>query len=1142
MSQRHLADLRQGLARVRRRWLAARWMRGLARVVVGALLALLVVLATDRWASLPDVPMLWTVALAGLAALLFGIRVGWGLRERPSDRRVARFVEEQCPEFEDRVVSAAEVEAARRSVFQPLVVADAVERLRGLDLTRVVSRGRFRRAVGSAGVAVGALVVVMMTGVVPISRVVSTAWVYAFPSQFRLEVEPGDVRLVAGQPLRVRARLVGGGDQSVRTAPTLSLMDGGRRRDVLMRQTEDGYLVQFPAVDRNFTYRIALAGVASRDYRVDALVPPGVRTIDVAYTYPAFTGRAARVEEDGGDVFAPVGTTVQLSIHPDIPLASGYLVFGDGQTEPLTPLESGVWRATLVVASNDSYHVEITSRQGLTNPAQPEYVIRANADQPPDVRIERPGADREVTPLEEVPIDVRAWDDYQVGAMELVYQVSGRSEQTLPFPLGDPAAVVTGTRTLFIEELDVEAGAFITYYARAREGGLGDESRQARSDIFFLEIRRFDNEFEEAQSQGAMAQDIADLQKLAAQQKQIIVATWRLDEDPNRLGLHDDLDAVADAQQELRLSATGAAKRVRGRGRQRAAGDTGLAAENRAMVAAVDAMTAAETALRADDTGQALPHEMEALDQLLTAQAAIRRKQVSTQRSQGSGAAGGQAQLDLSALFDRELRREQETSYETSRRPGPDLTENESEALRRLRELAERQARLNREVSNRRDAAMTDEQRRTLERLRRDQQELRAQLEELIDQLSRASGSEDQTRSNANAELQRVADQMQRSMSGLRRRDPSTAQEYGQEALEALRRVERGLRDAGTAGAVGRLGELQLEAQRLAAAQRRLGGPETRSQNTVADEQDALADRVDALDDGMSDLVDVARTGQIRGAPEVEAARDLLARGAIAGRMRAEAERGRRADDDIEEANGSSPGARGEQQALAEELAAVARLLEGALARDDVQQRRAAQLGAARELRERLEQLEREVNGEGRRAASESGAQSEGRAESSRPGRPGPASTGGREPSEGAQTASARNGQRSGRLGVGGAMRAASRLQAEVLDPLEQQPGLLEALQRSSPELARHLERWAEEWRSVSASGTQASKLDYGEWVSLRRDLVSALQQFEAEQSSELASQALRDRYAAGIPDTVPEQYRVLVDEYYRALATTRSP
>ena len=76
----------------------------------------------------------------------------------------------------------------------------------------------------------------------------------------------------------------------------------------------------------------------------------------------------------------------------------------------------------------------------------------------------------------------------------------------------------------------------------------------------------------------------------------------------------------------------------------------------------------------------------------------------------------------------------------------------------------------------------------------------------------------------------------------------------------------------------------------------------------------------------------------------------------------------------------------------------------------------------------------------------------------------------------------------------------------------------------------------------MSASGTQVSKLDYGEWVSLRRDLVSALQQFEAEQSSELASQALRDRYAAGIPDTVPEQYRVLVDEYYRALATTRSP
>ena len=57
--------------------------------------------------------------------------------------------------------------------------------------------------------------------------------------------------------------------------------------------------------------------------------------------------------------------------------------------------------------------------------------------------------------------------------------------------------------------------------------------------------------------------------------------------------------------------------------------------------------------------------------------------------------------------------------------------------MRRLRELAERQAALNRELAEHEEAEPDDELRRTLERLTRAQHELREQLEELTDQLAR---------------------------------------------------------------------------------------------------------------------------------------------------------------------------------------------------------------------------------------------------------------------------------------------------------------------------------------------------------------------------------------------------------------------
>ncbi len=99
---------------------------------------------------------------------------------------------------------------------------------------------------------------------------------------------------------------------------------------------------------------------------------------------------------------------------------------------------------------------------------------------------------------------------------------------------------------------------------------------------------------------------------------------------------------------------------------------------------------------------------------------------------------------------------------------------------------------------------------------------------------------------------------------------------------------------------------------------------------------------------------------------------------------------------------------------------------------------------------------------------------------------------------------------------------------------------MLRALREADPGLVVDLERWAQQWRSRSAPGTDRARLDFAHWTSLRRDLVTALQRFERDRARELADRALQDRYPAGPDDAVPERYRRLVDEYYRSLAGAR--
>ena len=1203
MADGHGAELRTALTRVRRRWLAARWLHALARVAVGACIGLLLVIAVELLLAPADVPLLVVAGAAFFASLVFGARVLWPLRRPPSDDRVARFVEERCPELEDRVASAAALAASGPATgFRELVLADAAERLRGIDPARVVTPARVRRAAVRGLLALAVLAAVVALGSTPLSRIAATAWLHALPSGVELAVDPGDFRLVAGQPLRVRARFSGGNGVRGRTPPILSVLDGMTPRQVRMRPAGDGWLAEFPSVTRSFRYRVGAAALTSRVYLVEALSPPRVTRIDVEYTYPAFTGLAPRVEEDGGDLFAPAGTAARLVVHTDKPVAEGALVLSDGRRVALHDAGDGRRTATLVVEGNGRYAVRVVDAHGLSNRDAADYLIRATTDRPPAVRVVRPGGDREVTPLEEVTIEVQAGDDHAVDRLDLVYTVAGREDRALPFDVPERAATVTGVRTLLVEDLAVEPGDVITYFARVRDAGRAGVSAEARSDLYFLEIRPFDNAFEEALSQGGLGPEAAEIGRLAALQKQIIVATWRLEQRPEGRRA-EDVRAVAEVQGDLRDTAAGAAGQMSVQRRRGAAGDTGPEAQRRAMAAAVEAMTAAEAALAALDTASAMPHETEALNQLLTAQAAIRRRQVSMQPGRGSG--GQQAQLDLSALFDRELRREQETSYETGRQPGEEETGEDDEALDRLRELARRQERINRDLRQSPETGTEQERRRRLERLRREQQALRAELETLAERLGRQSGAEGRSGAEgqsgssgqsvgggqsgsgrtAREELRRAAEQMQRATSGLRREDGDAAREHGDRAVDALRRLAERLRAAGGAERAGALGDLQLEAQQIAQAQRRLAEDMARAadgerspgyRDRMAGEKDDLADRTEAIEQGLSALAGggdaAAGTTPASGSgttpapgsgttpasgsgttpppgesavdPSIAEAHGILIREEVAERMRAGAARLRAAGGERPSGAPPSPGDRpAEEAALADVLGTVAGLLRQAMMQDEAQRRLVAELETARRLRRRLQ---------GSAAADDApGAARGGDPSGDRPSRerPAPASRSGIEARAARDGSGERAGGGSGQ--DGGSERGANRSAPpgrdgggetggpgrEAAGELAQHPGLLRALREIDPGLAADLEGWARQWRSRSASGTDPARLDFAHWTSLRRDLVTALQRFERDRSRQLADLALRDRYAAGADDAVPERYRRLVEQYYRSLA-----
>jgi hypothetical protein len=1168
MSERP-AQLQAVLSEVRRRWTRRSLLHASALGAAAAATVLLAGWGATTLIARQGIPLLAVAAFVTFTASFAIARALWSARRRPTDRQIARLIEEREPQLDDVVATAVDY-AARPDATARLrdaLFADAALALTSSGLDRDLDRVLSRRAVRMAALhAVAALTILGAAAFVyapSASRAGNVASAYLFPARLSVEVTPGSTKIRAGLPVTISARVAGFSDEVV---PVLAVALGDETRTVRMQPSGErgAFAVTIEKVSASFAYHVTAASTRSEDYRISVIRPPRVERIDLHYDFPAGVGLESRTDEDSGDIYGPPGTKVRLSIEADKPIATAFLMLDDGSRVPLQS-DGKSLAGALQIDDDGSYRITLADHDGLENAGDTEYFIRTMDDRPPDVRILRPATDKHVTALEEVLIEARADDDFGVASLEIVFQTPDGKERSVPLK-GGGGLTAAGVHTLFVEDLRVQPGDFVTYYARARDVNRGRRSAEARSDIFFLEVKPFEEEFVAAQSQqmgqGGGMQG-GGLEGLAEAQKQIIVATWNLDARARRargVAPEHDVNAITKAQSELRDRAQQAsAQSLRANDPRRRRRTDGPVPGDDPIGKAVEAMGRAVTELDRRSTSGALPHEREALNQLLRAEAENRRRQIT--RSQQAGGNGGQnrAEADLSTLFDQELRKRQQTNYETPNSTEERQEQKQDDPLERIRELARRQDAINRQqrdLARNREQMSEEELKRQLERLSREQNELRQQAQQLAQQMQSGQQSSQNGQSGqsgaagrgSSAEqsrrLREISEDMRNAATGMRQQDGTQGSENGERAAERLRDLEQQLQAASPDDRRRALGDLQLETRQLADQQRRLAAESARTsrgdagddaRRRLAGEQERLAERAERLEQRVER---VARSGQgdteERRATD-EAARELN-RQQLDDRMRQSAESLRQGQ-----------GRESDQQGIARSLDRIADQLSAASGAQDAETRRASeQLGRAQELRDRVSRLERDIeqlrresqqaeNQAPNRQSTESAAERQGPQRAEGGQQSGSAQTPGTQPSsQGREGASGQAGGTTG--GTGG---RAEQLQREVNEQMREAARLAETLRRDAPGMQSPNtdEGW---WRSFSAPGTEAFKQDFSRWESLKKNLLVSLENVETKLSGELRERENKTRMNAGGHEAVSEAYRALVEKYYRSLAAPR--
>ena len=619
-----LTGLTEYLGRVERRLRVLAFTKGAAITAAAALVfTVLAVLLANAFAfSNPSV--------AGARVLLFvalALALGIGLvfpMLRLNRRNAALETERKFPEFEERLLTFTErARSNPEDPFLPLLAADTLEVSRKAEPARVAGRNRILSFVAGAAGSLAVLIWLGVSGPGFLGYGTQLLW-GGLPKgelapYYDITVEPGNrtVRRLADQ--LIAARMKGFQAQRVRMFAKYASSSKWEQADMRPQTGGPGYEFLIAGVPESLDYYVEAGGVRSKQYHLKVVDLPGIKKLKVTYHFPSWTGMKDKVEDPGGDLRAVEGTDADVAVETDRPLANGALLFDDGTKLLLRSGENGVRIASVAIRKDGMYHIAAVE-QGEDVRLSPDYFIEAEKDEPPTVRITRPGRDARVNPIEEVTVAVEGQDDFGLNELSLHYSVNGDAEKTVSLLKSKGLKTASGSTTIALEDFKLSPGDLVSLYATSR-----DAHSTARTDMYFVQAEPFERRYSQSQESGGMGGGgDQDDTRISEREKEIIAATWNQIKDTSgdKAAAAENAGFLSGVQSKLRDQAHSLSDRMKAR--QLAGSSEEFKTFTADMDEAVKAMGPAADKLRGAAWQNALAPEQKALQHLLRAEAAMR--------------------------------------------------------------------------------------------------------------------------------------------------------------------------------------------------------------------------------------------------------------------------------------------------------------------------------------------------------------------------------------------------------------------------------------------------------------------------------------------------------------------------------------
>jgi hypothetical protein len=260
-------------------------------------------------------------------------------------------------------------------------------------------------------------------------------------------VLPGDVTLVAGQPLEIEITATG-----PQTPEAKLIFDGGPATTTLSPTTVEDklhYTYRADHIEKSMRYRVAVGGTETDWYSITIVRQIKLKDLTLGTTPPTYTGKSASSVTlkpdtiDTNPVTVPQGSSVQLTATLDIPTNGAMLQLGEQAPIPMTPnMARDGYSASFNVNEDTAVAVLLTDGAGQIIAKLPEQqlMVHCTRDAPPTIEMKFPAQDTVVAPQSPVKVAASLKDDYGLSSARVLMAVGPDAPlapvATLSYPAG----------------------------------------------------------------------------------------------------------------------------------------------------------------------------------------------------------------------------------------------------------------------------------------------------------------------------------------------------------------------------------------------------------------------------------------------------------------------------------------------------------------------------------------------------------------------------------------------------------------------------------------------------------------------------------------------------------------------------------